>query len=75
MTSAPMRIPVRPLLDPERTIDLHDTLVRAIEQEISQRYKGNSVLNRLEAEAQLAALLHVGTDSDLSDSTRKACHE
>lgn len=52
-----MRVPVRPLLSDGRAIDVHEAMVRAIEREISRCFGGNSVLNRLEAEAQLELLL------------------
>ncbi len=63
MNAARMQLSVRPLLDPKRTIDLHEVFVRAIERELEQRFSGNSVLNRLEAEAQLAALLRARGDT------------
>ena len=75
MNATRMRIPVRPLLAPERTIDLHEALVRAIERELERRFSGNSVLNRLEAEAQLAALLRGGEDGSGSQHLRKADHD
>jgi hypothetical protein len=59
MNEVSMRLPVRALLSDGRAIDVHDAVVRAIEHEISGRFGGNSVLNRLEAEAQLAQLLGV----------------
>jgi hypothetical protein len=71
MNAARMQLSVRPLLDPKRTIDLHEVFVRAIERELEQRFSGNSVLNRLEAEAQLAALLRTHRDSDESSETRE----
>ena len=63
-----MRLPVQPLLAPGSTIDVHETLVRAIEQEIAQRFAGNPVLNRLEAEAQLAVLLGQTMDAAPRDA-------
>lgn len=52
-----MRLAVRPLLANGRAIDVREALVGAIERELSACFGGNSVLNRLEAEAQLELLL------------------
>lgn len=71
MNAHRMRLPVHPLLAPESTIDLHEALVQAIERELERRFLGNSVLNRLEAEAQLAALLRDLGDNDGSHMTRE----
>jgi len=60
---------------PDSTIDVHDAMVRAIERELELRFSGNSVLNRLEAEAQLAALLRDRRDSDESRKTREPHHD
>ena len=70
-----VRLPVHPLLEPDSTIDVHDAVVRAIEQELERRFSGNSVLNRLEAEAQLAALLRDRRDSDESRKPREKHHD
>jgi len=75
MSADRMRLPVHPLLAPESTIDVHDAVVRAIERELELRFSGNSVLNRLEAEAQLAALLRDRRDSDESRKTREKHHD
>lgn len=64
MNRARMQLSVHPLLDPTRSIDLHEALVRAIERELERCFSGNSVLNRLEAEAQLAALLRAHRNAD-----------
>lgn len=71
MNAARMQLSVRPLLDPKRTIDLHEVFVRAIERELEQRFSGNSVLNRLEAEAQLTALLRARGDTGESSEARE----
>lgn len=71
MNAARMQLAVRPLLDPKRPIDLHEVFVRAIERELEQRFSGNSVLNRLEAEAQLAALLRAHSGTDQSSEARE----
>jgi len=60
-----MRVPVRPMLADGRAIDVREALVRAIEREISRRFGGNSVLNRLEAEAQLELLLGARGDAQM----------
>jgi len=70
-----MRLPMHPLLEPDSTIDVHDAVVRAIEQELERRFSANSVLNRLEAEAQLATLLQDRRDSDDSRVTREKHHD
>ena len=75
MSADRMRLPVHPLLAPESTIDVHDAVVRAIERELELRFSGNSVLNRLEAEAQLAALLRDRRDSDESRKSREKHHD
>ena len=71
MNAERMQLSVRPLLDPKRTIDLHEVFVRAIERELERRFSGNSVLNRLEAEAQLAALLRARGHTDESSEARE----
>lgn len=55
--SAPHRFVVRPLVDPETTLDLTDAVVAAIARELGDAFGGNAVLNRLEADAHLASLL------------------
>ena len=75
MNADRVRLPVHPLLEPDSTIDVHDAVVRAIEQELERRFSGNSVLNRLEAEAQLTALLRDRRDSDESRKTREKHHD
>lgn len=52
-----MRFIVRPLCDPETTLDLTDTVVDAISGQLSAACGGNAVLNRLEAAAHLESLL------------------
>ena len=59
------RVPVRPMLADGRAIDVREAMVRAIEREISRRFGGNSVLNRLEAEAQLELLLGARGDAQM----------
>ena len=53
----PRRFLVRPLVDPETTLDLTDAVIDAIARELGLAFGGNAVLNRLEAGAHLASLL------------------
>jgi hypothetical protein len=52
-----MRITVRPMLDPQREIDLTERLVAAIAGEISRTCGGNDQLNWIEAESHLRQLV------------------
>jgi hypothetical protein len=52
-----MRLLVRPLRDPDATLDLTEAVTEAIAQRLSTACGGNAVLNRLEAAAHLEALL------------------
>jgi len=42
---------IRPLADPRVAIDLRVLVVELLERELEERFGGNAVLNRLEAEA------------------------
>jgi hypothetical protein len=57
----PRRFLVRPLVDPETTLDLTDAVADAIARELGRAFGGNPVLNRLEADAHLASLLAAAT--------------
>lgn len=48
-----MRIIVRPIVDPQREIDLTQRLIAAIAEELWRLYGGNEQLNWLEAELHL----------------------
>jgi len=52
--SRELRIVIRPIIGPDAGIDVTEPVVRAIAEAIQQQYKGNAVLNRLEAETLLA---------------------
>jgi hypothetical protein len=52
-----MRFLVRPLRDPDATLDLTEAVIEAIAQRLSSACGGNAVLNRLEASAHLESLL------------------
>jgi hypothetical protein len=52
-----MRFLIRPLRDPESTLDLTDAVVEAIARHLALACGGNVVLNRLEASAHLESLL------------------
>jgi len=56
-TKAPSRFLVRPLVDPDTTLDLTDAVTEAIARELARAFGGNAVLNRLEAGAHLGSLL------------------
>ena len=51
-----MRVTIRPLLDPQRELDVTDVVVRAIATRIAEEFGGNEQLNRLEAERQLHSM-------------------
>ncbi len=55
------RFVVRPIVDPETTLDLTDAVVDAIARELGGAFGGNAVLNRLEAGGHLASLLAAAT--------------
>lgn len=55
------RLLVRPLVDPESTLDLTDAVTDAIAHELGRAFGGNPVLNRLEAGAHLRSLLAAAT--------------
>ena len=55
------RFLVRPIVDPETTLDLPDAVADAIARELGRAFGGNAVLNRLEAGAHLASLLAAAT--------------
>ncbi len=52
-----MRIIVRPVVDPQREIDLTRCLLSAIAEELWQLYGGNAQLNWLEAELHLERIV------------------
>lgn len=52
-----MRFLVRPLSDPDTTLDLTEAVTEAIAQHLTLACGGNAVLNRLEAAAHLESLL------------------
>jgi len=55
--ATPRKFIVRPLVDPETTLDLTDAVIDAIARELGRAFGGNAVLNRLEAGAHLGSLL------------------
>ena len=59
-TGAPangFRIVIRPTLGPVEGLDVTEAVVRAVAAELSRHHAGNDVLNWLEAEALIGALL------------------
>ncbi len=52
-----MKIIVRPMVDPQREIDLTRPLVAAIAEELWRLYGGNEHLNWLEAELHLQSII------------------
>lgn len=52
-----MKIIVRPILDPEREIDLTHRLVAAIAEELWRLFGGNDALNWIEAEGHLQQIV------------------
>jgi hypothetical protein len=52
-----MRITVRPVVDPQREIDLTNQLVAAIAEELWRLYGGNDKLNWIEAERHLQRIV------------------
>lgn len=57
-----MRIVITPLVDPDTTIDVTEELVAAIAAKLAERNGGNPVLDALEAERHLQAILRRGTE-------------
>lgn len=66
-----MTATIRPSAEPARELDLTECLVAAIEREIAERFGGNPVLNRLEAEGHLARLLGEQPSASSSPSTNQ----
>lgn len=62
-----MKIIVRPVVDPQREIDLTHRLVSAIAEELWNLYGGNEELNWLEAERHLQRL--IGEAREEADET------
>ena len=54
-----MRITIRPMLAPDRELDVTDSVVRAIAGSMATELGGNEQLNMLEAEFHLESLLGV----------------
>jgi hypothetical protein len=52
-----MRILVRPVIDPQREIDMTHRLIAAIAEELWRLYRGNEQLNWLEAELHLQRIV------------------
>jgi len=52
-----MRIIVRPIVDPQREIDMTNCLVAAIAEELWRLYGGNERLNWIEAERHLGQIV------------------
>jgi hypothetical protein len=52
-----MKIVIRPIVDPQREIDLTNRLVSAIAEELWRLYGGNDHLNWLEAERHLERIV------------------
>jgi len=48
---------IHPLRNPQISIDVREVLVAALERELADRCGGNAVLNRLEAEQRVDAML------------------
>lgn len=52
-----MRLVIRPMLDPRNEIDVTHQIVKAIAEELWRRHGGNDVLNWMEAQWHIEALL------------------
>ncbi len=52
-----MRLVIRPILDPDREIDLTHRLTAVIAEELWRQFGGNERLNWLEAELHLSAIV------------------
>lgn len=64
-----MRVTIRPLLDPQRELDVTDVVVRAIATRIAEEFGGNDQLNRLEAERQLHSMtLRYGEEQRVAEA-------
>jgi hypothetical protein len=52
-----MRLVIRPISEPTHVVDVTDRVVRVIAEELQRSVGGNHVLNMLEAERAVQALL------------------
>lgn len=52
-----MRFIIRPLHDPDSTLDMTEAIIDAVARQLSVACGGNAVLNRLEAAAHVDSLL------------------
>ena len=55
-----MRLVIRPIAEPTQLVDVTDRVVRVIAEELQRSVGGNHVLNMLEAERAVQALLSGG---------------
>lgn len=55
-----MRLVIRPISEPSQVVDVTDRVVRVIAEELQRSVGGNHVLNMLEAERAVQALLSGG---------------
>jgi|GEM_PF-3534462 len=51
-----MRVTIRPLLEPDRELDVTEVVIDAIAGRIAEEFGGNAALDRLEAERQLHSI-------------------
>lgn len=66
-----MRVTIRPLLAPNRELDVTDEVIRAIASRLDEEFGGNGALNRLEAEQQLHSItLRYGERAAAQEATR-----
>lgn len=65
-----MRIVITPLVDPDTTIDVTEDLLAAIAAKLAERNGGNPVLDALEAERHLQAILRRGTEWAIGEEGR-----
>jgi hypothetical protein len=63
-----MRFIVRPLCDPDATLDLTDAVVDAVARRLSAAIGGNAVLNRIEAAAHVESLLRRAATSPSAEA-------
>ena len=51
-----MKVTIRPLLEPDRELDVTEVVIDAIAGRIAEEFGGNAALDRLEAERQLHSI-------------------
>jgi len=64
-----MRIVIRPVMEPQRELDVTHRLIGVIAEELRKTYGGNEQLNWLEAEQHLREIVHEPSETIPRDRT------